>query len=573
MQTQQNITRYIIWFAGMVIIIMTIIFPLGYFFISYYNMRGILETEVEINSRLITRIISVNPDIWEFQHLRIQEPLMRRPSIGDAEIRRVFNTKNELVAESVDELDTPFIMYSGKLFDSGVMVGRIEIYRSLRPLLIRTGLVTLITIPIGFGIFLILYYLPIHTIHRMEDKLQKSEERFRELYDSAPVGYHEYDLKGRITNVNRTDLEMLGYTCEEMIGEYMWKFNVEEEIAHQQILAKLSGTLPPGQNLERTYRRKDGTTFPVLIQDRLILDEKGQIKGIRCIIQDITEPKKVEGQLKEYTESLEVMVKERTKGLEEALQVAEALSRVKSDFISNMSHELRTPLNAVIGFSEVIINGMAGPLTDRQKEYLGDILSSGKHLLELINAILDFSQVETGGTEVKMSRFPLREVLNKSTTIFSEKAMKHNIRLNLEIEPDADIEVEADEDKVALVCSNLLSNAIKFTPDGGSVYVNAQRVRGEEKTVSELDTDSVKISVVDTGIGMSEEDQKKLFQPFQQVEAVLTKKYPGIGLGLILCKRYIELHGGKIWVESEIGKGSKFAFTIPLGQRVVISEQ
>ena len=330
MQTQQKITRYISWFTGMVIIIMTILFPLGIFFISYDDMTGILETEVDINSKLITRIISADPDMWEFQHLRIQEHLMNRPSSGVAEIRRVFNSKNELIAESVDKLDTPFIMDSGNLFDSGAVVGRIEIYRSLRPILIRTGLVTLIAIPIGFGIFLILRILPIHTIHRMEDKLEISEGRFRDLYESAPVGYQEYDVEGRITNVNRTGLEMLGYTHQEMIGEFMSKFNVKEEIVHQQILAKLSGTLPPGRNLERTYRRKDGTTFPVLIEDRLIRNETGEIKGIRCTIQDITERKRAEEEREKLILQLQKALDE-VKTLKGIFPICASCKKVRND--------------------------------------------------------------------------------------------------------------------------------------------------------------------------------------------------------------------------------------------------
>jgi len=268
--------------------------------------------------------------MWEFQHLRIQEPLMDRPSSGVAEVRRVFNTKNELIAESVDELDTPFTMYSGKLFDSGVVVGRIEIYRSLRPLLIRTGLVTLITILIGFGIFLILRILPIHTIHRMEDKLEKSEERFRELYESTPVGYQEYDVEGRITNVNQTGLEILGYTREEMVGKFIWKFNLEEKIAHQQILAKLSGTLPPGRNLERTYRRKDGTIFSVLVEDRLIRDEKGEIKGIRCTFQDITERKWAEEEREELILQLQKALSE-VKTLKGIFPICASCKKVRND--------------------------------------------------------------------------------------------------------------------------------------------------------------------------------------------------------------------------------------------------
>jgi two-component system NtrC family sensor kinase len=155
----------------------------------------------------------------------------------------------------------------------------------------------------------------------VEKSLKESEERYRELFHEAPVGYHEYDQEGRITNVNRTDLEMLGYSRKEMIGQFVWKFHVEEEVAHQQILAKLSGAFPPGRNLERTYRRKDGTTFPALFEDRLIRDEKGQIKGIRCAIQDFTERKQMEEALEKGRHELEERVTERTSQLAQKIEV------------------------------------------------------------------------------------------------------------------------------------------------------------------------------------------------------------------------------------------------------------
>jgi PAS domain S-box-containing protein len=330
MQPQRDIAKYVTSFSAIVISLFVIIFPLVSFFISYYDMRGILQTEVEINSGLITGIINADPIMWEFQQLRIQEHLMKRPSRGVAQIRRVFNTKNQLVAESLDELDTPFIMVSGKLFDSGAVVGRIEIYRSLRPLLIRTGLVALFMLPIGLGVFLLLRNLPLRTIYQAEKALREREEKFRELYHSAPVGYLEYDLEGRITNVNRTNLEMLGYTREEMVGEFVWKFDIEEEIAHQQVLAKLSGTLPPGRNLERSYRRADGSTLPVLIEDLLIQNEKGQIKGIRCSIQNITERKRIEEEREKLILQLQKALDE-VKTLKGIFPICASCKKVRND--------------------------------------------------------------------------------------------------------------------------------------------------------------------------------------------------------------------------------------------------
>ncbi len=259
-----------------------------------------------------------------------------------------------------------------------------------------------------------------------------------------------------------------------------------------------------------------------------------------------------------------------------AMMQAEAANRAKSDFLANMSHELRTPLSAIIGFSDMLRDGMAGEINDEQKDYINDIYESGNHLLKLINDILDLSKVEADKMELEPLEFSLYSLIEGSLVMFKEKAMKHNLKLGFDIEEGVD-DIVADEIKIKQVLFNLISNAVKFTPDGGSVSVHARRVHssqitvhGEKESNSEPSTVNrehagfVEISVEDTGIGLSPEDQKKLFQPFLQIETHLTKKYAGTGLGLSLCKRFIELHGGRIWVESEVGKGSRFTFVIPI---------
>lgn len=258
------------------------------------------------------------------------------------------------------------------------------------------------------------------------------------------------------------------------------------------------------------------------------------------------------------------------------VRLAEA-SCAKSDFLANMSHELRTPLNSVIGFSEVLQDELFGTLNEKQKEYINDILGSGKHLLDLINDILDLSKVEAGKLELELSTFSLKDALNAAMSMFKEKAMKHNLKLDLEIEPEADAEIEADERKLRQIMFNLLSNAAKFTPDGGSVHVAARLVSSLSFQVLSLNlkpetltlnpnADFIEVSVSDTGIGIKPEDIPKLFQEFMQLESAYTKEYAGTGLGLALTKKLVELHGGKIWVESEFGKGSRFVFMIPVRQ-------
>ena len=229
----------------------------------------------------------------------------------------------------------------------------------------------------------------------------------------------------------------------------------------------------------------------------------------------------------------------------------EIANKHKSEFLANMSHELRTPLNAIIGFSEVLLERMFGEVNDKQDEYLRDIHSSGRHLLQLINDILDLSKVEAGRMELEASRFRVADSIDNAMTLIRERAQRHGIALGKDIDPAAD-EVVADERKFKQILLNLLSNAVKFTPDGGRVDVIARRT-----------PDALEVSVRDTGIGIAAEDQKLVFEEFRQVGNDYTKKQEGTGLGLALARRFVGLHGGTITVESELGAGSTFTFTIP----------
>ncbi|HSS71486.1 MAG TPA: ATP-binding protein, partial [Casimicrobiaceae bacterium] len=229
----------------------------------------------------------------------------------------------------------------------------------------------------------------------------------------------------------------------------------------------------------------------------------------------------------------------------------ETANRHKSEFLANMSHELRTPLNAIIGFSEVLLERLFGELNEKQDDYLKDIHSSGKHLLQLINDILDLSKVEAGRMELEPSTFDVPTAIANAMTLIRERAQKHEIMLGIDADPELG-EITADERKFKQILLNLLSNAVKFTPDCGRIDVKARR-----------DADHVVVGVHDTGIGIALEDQEAVFEEFRQVGRNYTNKQEGTGLGLALTRKFVELHGGRIWLESEPGKGSTFTFTIP----------
>src|SRR4029453_680756 len=228
----------------------------------------------------------------------------------------------------------------------------------------------------------------------------------------------------------------------------------------------------------------------------------------------------------------------------------EAASRPKSEFLANMSPELRTPLNAIIGFSEVLDDRMFGELNEKQAEYIRVILNSGRHLLSLINDILDLSKVEAGRMELELGTFNLRMALENALTLIRERAMRHELALGLTVDETLG-DVVADERKFKQVLLNLLSNAVKFTPEGGRIDVRALHANG-----------TVEVSVTDTGVGIAPEDQEAIFEEFRQVGHPARKR-EGTGLGLALARKFVELHGGRLWVKSEGGRGSTFTFSLP----------
>jgi len=373
---------------------------------------------------------------------------------------------------------------------------------------------------------------------KAEEALRESEERFRELYDNAPVGYFEYDSQGHITSVNRTELEMSGYIFEEMIGQPVWEF-IEEGIARQQILAKLAGTMPPARGLERTYRRKDGTTFPGIVEDRLILDSEGKIKGIRATIQDITERMRAE---------------EEKAALQEQLRQSQKMEAI-GQLAGGVAHDFNNLLTVIKGYSQLSLAEMKKE--EPLRENIEEIKKSADRAADLTRQLLAFSRRQV----MEMRVLDLNDLLRNLDKML-QRVIGEDIELATILDENLG-KVKADPGQIEQVIMNLAVNARDAMSKGGKLTIETANVDLDQAYarahVAVKPGPYVMISASDTGVGMEPEIRDRIFEPFFTTK----EKGRGTGLGLSTVYGIVKQSGGNIWVYSEPEKGTTFKIYLP----------
>jgi PAS domain S-box-containing protein len=391
---------------------------------------------------------------------------------------------------------------------------------------------------------------------KLDQRLRDQHFYTRSLIESNIDALMTTDPRGIITDVNKQTEALTGCTRDELIGAPFKNYFTDSRRAEAAILRVLNeGKVT---NYELTARARDGTLTVVSYNATTFHDRDRMLQGVFASARDMTELRRFERTLQQKNAELE------------------DANRMKSEFLANMSHELRTPLNAIIGFSEVLKDGLLGDMTDQQRGFIGDIFNSGKHLLLLINDILDLSKVEAGKMLLDLEPFQVPPLLQNSLSIVREKASSRRIQLTMELGEGLGT-INADARKLKQIVYNLLSNAVKFGAEGGQVTVRARTVMRSE--VGKLSSawvgrscaladngfvEFLELSVTDTGIGISADGLEKLFQPFSQIDSGLSRRFEGTGLGLAMVKLLAELHGGTVAAESAVGEGSRFTVWLPL---------
>jgi PAS domain S-box-containing protein len=421
--------------------------------------------------------------------------------------------------------------------------------------------------------------------HSIELKLRESERWLATTLRSIGDGVIATDSDGHVKFINPVAESLTGWEREEAAGlKASAIFRVKSETAPQTAVDYIAKSIDKRIAIElpqdSLLTSRDGRDIDISDSISPIVDDDGRVLGAVVVFRDVSERRRILKELQHHRDHLQELVNERTQELVDAVHALERANRVKSEFLANISHEVRTPLNHVLGFTQLVVDQRAGDLNPKQKEYLSFVLESGRHLLELINDILDLAKVESGKLALEPAELRLKDLLEGCLQMLGLKAGEKNIRMVSRIE-NAGRTLKADDLRLRQVLNNLLANAVKFTPRGGTITLASRDLSGKEVnallTANPVGAGSaaqpwivppqgsfVEISVRDTGIGLLPQDLHRIFERFEQVDSSSARRFQGTGLGLALCRQLIELHGGVIWAESPgPHQGSTFRFILP----------
>jgi len=404
--------------------------------------------------------------------------------------------------------------------------------------------------------------------------LLKGIDEYRQKFSGLAGACHDLmfitDSNGLVIACNDAASAVLGFSRDDIAGKTIMSLIRSSEEAEAFNKALGMRTNLKGYStvvVDSQGREIDVDLNAVVLKDSLqnrygtifVMRSLGEENELRSALDKKTT------ELEEFTRTLEQKVLERTEELERTNRELERLNQVKGRFISNTSHELRTPLNSILGFSDVLLEKNFGPLNESQERYVKNIHAAGRHLLELINNVLDIAKIDAGKFEIVYETFRVRDFLDEVASIMMPLAEKKSIEISAQIDPDVDF-ITADMVKIKQILYNLLSNAIKFTPEGGKVGITVAYDEGaaDKSVLSIPHGDLLRFSVWDTGVGIGPGDKERIFDEFEQADTTLSREFGGAGLGLALSKKLVELHGGTISLESSLGKGSVFTFTIPV---------
>jgi PAS domain S-box-containing protein len=536
MRSQKDIIRIVTWLTAIVVFVVVIVIPVGYFSLSYQRIAGNLESEAELNAQIISQIISADPDLWRFEQARLGEYLSLRPRKGHEETRRVLAPNGTIIAESLDALQSPVIVRNVSLFDAGHIVGSLEIGRSLRPLLVRTGLLMLLMAPLGSAIFHLLRVLPVRALRRSEAALRKERDRLHTYLDVAQVMLVALDLEQRVTLINRKGVELLGAAEQDILSKNWFDHFVPESsrAATKAVFSSIvAGDGARGGYFENPVRTASGSERLIAWQSIVVRDGSGAVTGTLSSGEDITERKHLEAQLL------------HAQKMESVGQLA-----------GGVAHDFNNILSAVIGHADLLLMKLTPD--DPLRQDVDQILTSSERAARLVQSLLAFSRKQIINPQV----IDINEIIQNVGKLL-RRLIGADIELRTRLAKGT-ICVMADAGQLEQVLMNLATNARDAMPDGGVLTIETGRTGpGYGSIATGSAEESVAyalLSLSDTGMGMDDKTKERIFDPFFTTKEV----GKGTGLGLSTVYGIVKQHYGDITVYSEPGLGTTFRIYLPL---------